>query len=73
MKMNISLFFNPNNIYPYEVCVQLSNSIGLIHQEKALIKSCIPFQKFEEAENTSWDTEKQVAGKCINERMSQTN
>lgn len=71
--MTISLFFHPNSIYVYEVCVQLLNSTGLRHQEKALIKSTIPFQKFEEAENTSWDTEKPVAGKSINERMSQTN
>lgn len=71
--MTISLFFHPNSVYLDKASVQLSNSTGLIHQEKALIKSCVPFPKFEEAENTSWDTEKQVAGKCINERMPQTN
>lgn len=49
----ISFFFHLNSIYLYKACVQLSNSTGLIHREKALIKFCIPFQKSEEAENTS--------------------
>lgn len=47
----VSFFVLIASIFIKHVCN--SNSIGLIRQEKALIKSCIPFQKCEEAENTS--------------------
>lgn len=47
----VSFFILIASIFTKHLCN--SNSIGLIHQEKALIKSCILFQKFEEAENRS--------------------